>query len=341
MGLNPTPITDSTPKILSRTVEGQPAGEAGLLVLDLLFLFACMWRVAPTFCIPRNGSPQVSGVRRPIQEASPDECIRRAGFTPRGSLVFQAVLGSLFADGGIEDGRNIKEWLPNLKAARRADYLSNLSTHPILDSETFFSKVAQATLDVSEDLDSDRELEELSEARSANFRTASVLVPLFGGDKGPGVLLVKRSDKVSLHKGEICFPGGSLEESDSGALEAALRETQEEIGLSRENIEILGRLPAGLTAVTSYLVIPFVGVIPFEPDKVTPQPSEVADVMWVSISELVRDGSYRTEPRRLHGIEKAMHFFDLANGETVWGLTARILHELLVRAGVFSLNSRR
>ena len=58
MGLNPTPITDSTPKILSRTVEGQPAGEAGLLVLDLLFLFACMWRVAPTFCIPRNGSPQ-------------------------------------------------------------------------------------------------------------------------------------------------------------------------------------------------------------------------------------------------------------------------------------------
>lgn len=162
-------------------------------------------------------------------------------------------------------------------------------------------------------------------------QVASVLVPLFESEAGPGVLLVKRSDSVRLHKGEICFPGGAVEDSDRDPLEAALRETEEEIGLGRDDIAVVGRLPAGTTAVSSYLVVPYVGFIPNDPDRVTPQPSEVADVLWVPISDFVEEGSLRVERRLFEGKEMAIYYFHLNSGEIVWGLTARIMHDLLIR----------
>jgi 8-oxo-dGTP pyrophosphatase MutT (NUDIX family) len=162
-------------------------------------------------------------------------------------------------------------------------------------------------------------------------RRASVLVPLFRNDSGPGILLVKRSRSVRLHKGEICFPGGQIEESDRDFLETALRETEEEIGLSRRYVEILGRLPTGITAVSSYLVVPYVGVIPYDPSRLTPQPSEVAEVLWVPVSEFLDEESLTIEYRRFSGVEVPVYFYRLRSGAIVWGLTARIIHDLLTR----------
>ncbi len=194
-----------------------------------------------------------------------------------------------------------------------------------LDPDDFFVRVAQATLDAaSEDLS----------PRSEYRRRASVLVPLFRSEKGPGVLLVKRSEEVSLHRGEISFPGGSVEESDRDPLETALRETEEEIGLRREEVEVIGRLPAGVTAVSSFWVVPYIGLIPDDPSKLTPSPAEVAEVLWVPVAAFLERGVFRVERRAYGGAEVPLYFFELASGEVVWGLTARILHDLLTRVGL-------
>ncbi len=200
---------------------------------------------------------------------------------------------------------------------------------------SFFERVARATLDPGE---APANGDELAPARighsGACLRRASVLVPLFEDSGDPGVLLVKRSEDVRLHKGEISFPGGTVEEGDRDSLDTALRETEEEIGLPRSDIEIIGRLPVGVTAVSYYLVTPYVGVIPSDPSRLKPQPSEVAEVLWVSVSEFLEEGSLRVAEKKFDGVELPVYYFYLSSGEIVWGLTARILYDLLTRAGL-------
>ena len=99
----------------------------------------------------------------------------------------------------------------------------------------------------------------LAEAREP-LREAAVLIPLVMHRSGPTVLLTRRTSHLHDHAGQISFPGGGIEAHDETAVAAALRETEEEVGLRAESVEVLGSLPSYATA-TGYLVTPVVGLV--------------------------------------------------------------------------------
>ena len=112
-------------------------------------------------------------------------------------------------------------------------------------------------------------------------RPAAVLVPLVQRDEGLHVILTRRTDHLSDHAGQISFPGGRQEDHDNTLEETALRETEEEIGLARVHIELVGRLDDYYT-VTGYQVTPVVGVIT-PPFDLAPDAHEVAEVFEVPL----------------------------------------------------------
>jgi 8-oxo-dGTP pyrophosphatase MutT (NUDIX family) len=156
---------------------------------------------------------------------------------------------------------------------------------------------------------------------------AGVLVPLYlhGGELH--VVFTKRRDDLRRHPGEISFPGGRHEEGEPDLLSTALREAEEEIGLPRDAVEILGALSPTPTIATNYAVYPFVGLI--ERGHVwTLSPREVAEVIELSVSELKEGYGRRRLIRR--GIPIRMDTY-LVGDDLIWGATARILSDLLAR----------
>ncbi len=160
-------------------------------------------------------------------------------------------------------------------------------------------------------------------------RPAAVLIPLFACDGELHVVLTKRSATVRRHRGEVSFPGGGWESGDPSLADTALREAQEEVGLAPADVEILGILGDAPTAVTGWVVRPFVARIPFPYDLV-PDPREVARVLTPPLHLLADPHRRRDEVWERGGVRFPMHFFDV-DGEVVWGLTARLLVVLLDR----------
>lgn len=158
-------------------------------------------------------------------------------------------------------------------------------------------------------------------------RAAAVLVPLFEDDGEVRVVLTRRSATLRSHTGEVSFPGGRLEPGED-AVAGALREASEEIGINPGTVEILGQLAPLSTMSSRAAITPFVGVLPGRP-SLTPSPEEVELAFDVALSDLAAEGVYREERWSAPGMgERPMHFFELPE-DTVWGATARILHELL------------
>ncbi len=155
---------------------------------------------------------------------------------------------------------------------------------------------------------------------------AAVLVPMHGWPNNPGLVFTERRGDLRRHAGEISFPGGRRDEGED-LLETALREAEEEIGLDRGNVEIVGALPPIGTFVTSYKVHPFVGLIErgmqFEPN-----PSEVESVIVASLDDLVAGYAKQRLTRR--GVPFRTDTFTVG-GAMIWGATARILGDLLER----------
>ena len=169
-----------------------------------------------------------------------------------------------------------------------------------------------------------------AERLEAHGRTeAAVLVPMHGWPRNPGLVFTERRSDLSRHAGEISFPGGRRDEGEA-LLDTALREAEEEIGLSRENVEVAGALAPIGTFVTSYKVHPFVGLIeeglPFEPN-----PSEVESVLIASLDDLVDGYAKRRLVRR--GVPIKTDTYVIAD-KLIWGATARILGDLFSRLGV-------
>lgn len=159
------------------------------------------------------------------------------------------------------------------------------------------------------------------------LRRAAVLVPLFEHDGEAHVLLTRRRPDLARHAGQVSFPGGRIEPGED-ALAAALRESQEEIGLDPERVGVLGRLDETLVLATGFRLTPWVGVVPY-PYRYAPQPAEVEAILYVPIASLVRPGVHRTEEREAYGNPRYLvHFYDLP-AVTIWGATARVLHQLL------------
>lgn len=158
-------------------------------------------------------------------------------------------------------------------------------------------------------------------AMEAHGRTdAAVLLPMFGLSTRPGLVFTERRADLRRHAGEISFPGGRPDEGED-LLSAALREAEEEIGLSPSDVEVVGALPPISTLVTGYKVHPFVGLIPAGLNF-RPNPDEVAALLLLHLDELRAGFGMRRLIRRGVPIKTPTY---LVGEHLVWGATARIL----------------
>lgn len=155
---------------------------------------------------------------------------------------------------------------------------------------------------------------------------ASVLIALVARPGGLTMLFTQRTDHLNTHAGQISFPGGRAEPYDVSPIDTALREAQEEIGLDRRHVEIIGTLPDYLTG-TGYHVTPVVGLVtpPFE---LTADPNEVAEIFEVPLAFLMNGAHHRRLSfalpaggrRRFYAMPYQRHF--------IWGATAGMLRNL-------------
>jgi 8-oxo-dGTP pyrophosphatase MutT (NUDIX family) len=158
---------------------------------------------------------------------------------------------------------------------------------------------------------------------------AAVLVPLFTpeGSSGPHVVLTRRRADLRRHAGEISFPGGRRDAEDESLAHTALREAEEEIGLPREHVRLLGELPQVSTFATGYVIHPFVSSIPAGLEW-RPSAREVDAVLELPAAAL-RAGRTRTRIER-RGISFETDAY-IVGEHLIWGATARILELLLER----------
>ena len=159
----------------------------------------------------------------------------------------------------------------------------------------------------------------------APLRQAAVLVPLMLSGHEEGVLLTRRAAHLRNHGGQISFPGGAQEPSDSDAIATALRETEEEVGIAPDAVEIIGKLEPQPT-ITGFLVTPVLGRIADSP-SFRLDPGEVAEVFEVPWSFLLDPDNRHDSQRHLNGID--FPSYEWRFGEhRIWGATAWMLRQL-------------
>lgn len=152
--------------------------------------------------------------------------------------------------------------------------------------------------------------------------SAAVLVPIVDRPDGMTVLLTQRTAHLSSHAGQISFPGGKTEPHDESAEDTALRESEEEIGLPRDRVEVIGRL-GGRTTGTGFHVTPVVGLI--EPTvALVPDPGEVETIFEVPLPYVLDPDNHKIETRLIKGLERQFYVMPY-DGYYIWGLTARLL----------------
>jgi 8-oxo-dGTP pyrophosphatase MutT (NUDIX family) len=156
---------------------------------------------------------------------------------------------------------------------------------------------------------------------------AAVLVPMYVAAEEIHLVFTKRNDELRRHGGEISFPGGRREDSETDLRETALREAQEEIGLDPDAVEIVGALQPTPTIATGYAVYPFVGLIDAGRSWI-PHAGEVAAVLELTLAELVAGYGRRRLVRR--GVPIRTDTYLVAD-HLIWGATARILADLIDR----------
>ena len=164
-----------------------------------------------------------------------------------------------------------------------------------------------------------------------DFRQAAVLLPLYQSGVGPHLILTKRTEEVPTHKGQIAFPGGGFEEGDGDLLATALRETQEEIGLEPGAVEIIGTLDDTVTVTSRHVVRPFVGFVP-HPYPYHLDPFEIDRLIHLPILPLLSGAPFREEIWERDGQPVVVYFYEY-DGDTIWGLTARILKQFMETVG--------
>ncbi|RLB40259.1 MAG: CoA pyrophosphatase [Deltaproteobacteria bacterium] len=154
------------------------------------------------------------------------------------------------------------------------------------------------------------------------YNHASVLIPLTFENDRSHVILTKRTDRVEHHKGQISFPGGRVDDGDESLEHTALREAEEEIGLAKGDVILLGRLDDTLTIVSNFIIHPFVGMVPpnyhfklceAEVERILVVPLELFfSNMQDNYSFNFQGITYRTPALVYHG-------------DVIWGATARIM----------------
>jgi len=154
--------------------------------------------------------------------------------------------------------------------------------------------------------------------------SAAVMIALYRIDDQWRFPLIKRAEDDYVHSGQIGLPGGRIEQRES-IIEAALRETEEEIGIKTELIDVLGVLTELQIPVSSFLVHPVVGIINYQPEWII-ESREVAEVFTVSLDDICNPDMVKSEMRRFKRGAVEVPYFHLF-GHKVWGATAMILSE--------------
>ena len=161
-----------------------------------------------------------------------------------------------------------------------------------------------------------------------DYRSAAVLVPLFLREHQHWVLFTRRTEQLKNHGGEISFPGGGAEEQDADFWQTALRETEEEMGISGADVSRLGQLD-DFYSVYGYRVKVCVGSYP-DPYPYQVDENEIAEVIELPLARLRDPRIYHQEDWLHKGREFPVDFYQL-DGHIIWGMTASILKQLLER----------
>lgn len=158
---------------------------------------------------------------------------------------------------------------------------------------------------------------------------AAILVPFAFVRKQWSLLFIRRSVANDPHSGQVAFPGGRIEPGELSPETTSLREAQEEIGLSPEDVEVVGKLPPLLT-VTNYEIHPVVGIIPY-PYPFQLSQSEVQKIFTIPLNWLANSANYRVEERYLPppvGKIPTIYYRPYKR-EVLWGASAQIVHTML------------
>jgi len=155
------------------------------------------------------------------------------------------------------------------------------------------------------------------EITGENLKASAVLILLFYNQGQYYVLFTERSDEVNFHKGQVCFPGGTQEPSDSSLLQTALREIEEEISLKAKDVEILGELDDSVTLTSNYVISPFVAFIP-HPYPFKAEGREIREIFSVPLSFLMDEANFKQD-------SYAYEY----EGHIIWGATAGILKQFI------------
>jgi 8-oxo-dGTP pyrophosphatase MutT (NUDIX family) len=157
------------------------------------------------------------------------------------------------------------------------------------------------------------------------LRDAAVLVPLVDRPEGMTVLLTQRTAHLAAHAGQISFPGGGVEPEDADAEATALRETEEEIGLARGHVDLIGRLDTYVTR-TGFRITPVVGIIR-PPFTLNPDPYEVAEAFEVPLSFILSPEGRERRSAEYKGATRHFWVFPYQD-RYIWGATAGMLVNL-------------
>ncbi len=155
---------------------------------------------------------------------------------------------------------------------------------------------------------------------------AAVLIPLFFKDGQAHILFTKRTTKVATHKGQISFPGGRKDDTDPDLLFTALRETEEEVGIKPNKIEVFGQTDIFLTN-SDFLVSPFVGAYP-HPYNYTVSKDEIDRLIEVPLLHLLNEEIFRIQKITRYGHEWKIHYYNF-NGDVIWGVTGFLISNFL------------
>jgi 8-oxo-dGTP pyrophosphatase MutT (NUDIX family) len=157
---------------------------------------------------------------------------------------------------------------------------------------------------------------------------AAVLLLIYEKHDEPHVLFTLRTYLVETHKGQISFPGGAADPDDDDLRFTALRETYEEVGVQREDVEVVGQLD-DWPSISGFVVTPYVGFLHGRvPYRFRPNRHEVAELIEVPLSHLLDESNTTEEVRHVGGRDVLMHSY-VFKKHVIWGLTARILRQFL------------
>ncbi len=165
---------------------------------------------------------------------------------------------------------------------------------------------------------------------SQDMKKAAVIAIFLNISDKTHLLFIKKADDIGYHSGQVSFPGGTIEKGET-PIEAALRETEEEIGIGKSKLEILGRFDDDSAIISNFIVTPFAAILKDIPEF-TLQKSEVKEAFTVPFEFLLKEANYREQRIEMLNTEFLTDGYEY-KGHIIWGLTNRLVRRLVEIVG--------